>query len=124
MLFLLLVLVGTLMALLLGIDETTVGTAAKAAEVPTTKKASSNAVYPISCLQSIFKLFISFPFYLSPQGTGGWPIACGCDPDALCQRFAVDLFTTMTNPQSGFSNSKSDQPALMPFVDEALSAFL
>jgi hypothetical protein len=66
-------------ALLLGIDETTVGSAAKAAEVPTTKVASSNAINPISGLNNILKLFIFF-LHLIPKGTGGWPITCGCGP--------------------------------------------
>jgi len=64
MLLLLLVLVDTLMALLLGIDETTAGTAAKADEVPTTNMASSNAVNPISGLKNILKLFIIFFLFI------------------------------------------------------------
>jgi len=58
LLLLLLVLVDTLVVLLLGLDETTVGLAAEAAEVPTTKVVSSSATYPISDLKNIFKLFI------------------------------------------------------------------
>jgi hypothetical protein len=42
----------------------------------------------------------------------------GVEPDALRQRFAVDMFTTMANSQSGFSIAKSDQPAQGTFVDE------
>jgi len=45
----------------------------------------------------------------------------GADPDAMCQRFAVDMFYDDGKiPSLVFPISKSDQLALRPFVDGKL----
>jgi hypothetical protein len=93
-LLLVFVLVGTVVALLLGLDEITVGsvaaptsvpgatvtpgaTAAKALPIPppASNAANSNAIN-IGGLYELSNPVIYFPSFMSPQGTGGWPIRC------------------------------------------------
>jgi len=77
------VLVCTFVALLLGLDETTVGSVAAPTRVPgataaktlptpppASKAANSNAIN-IGGLYELSNLIICFPLSLSPQGTGG-----------------------------------------------------
>ena len=106
------VLVGTFVALLLGLDEITVGsvaaptrvpgatvtpgpTAAKTLPIPppASKAANSNAIN-IDGLYELSNLVIFFPSFMSPQGTGGRPICLDrresrCHIEAKPKREAV-----------------------------------